>query len=316
MSLFRKFFLIFALIGAFCLFSSASFAESELSGSYSCESLLMEGESFEALELYPSGCTLEIYESGEAYLTLAERGFDCRWLREGERFSLQLAGKSYGGTARDGLIRLDMDGIVFSFLRSGSSMPSVPETPLIADAESGGLSLWNGDWYGQWRIFNAGGDWLELDGQSYDLFARVHIGDDGTGSMLLWDEELSLQEPMAELELGIVGYSEDVMGAAMVEGGWFWQMEPEGGMWGFGSNIAGFDRLIALENAHYESSEGSFDFTLLLRPWGCLWDDVADVDEASLPFYYYDWYLPMLEQGQAMPSSFDDEVLTGSSAGQ
>ena len=315
MSIFRKSIAFFLLAAVLCMFPAAAFAEEDITGLYSCELLNMDGESYPASEVYLSGCTLTLSERGKATLIIDGKSLFCQWRQEGERFILSLASERFEGSVSDGLIHMDMDGIGFYFLREGALMPQLAQSGLADAADNGGLALWNGDWYGQWRIFNASGRWAEFDGQGFDLFARILVSDEGRGSMLIWDEKLSADDPMAEFELGIVGWGENVMGAAMVEGGWFWQMEPESGRWGFGSNIAGFDRLIALEKAHYESDEGSFDFTLLLRPWGLSWDDVAEIDPASLPIHYFDWYLPTVEQGKGMPSAFECVTTSGESAG-
>ena len=50
---------------------------------------------------------------------------------------------------------------------------------------------------------------------------------------------------------------------------------------------------------------GSFDYELVLRPWGALWDDVPAEDLKAKPYFYEDWYLPLVEAGAAMPSAID-----------
>ncbi len=46
-------------------------------------------------------------------------------------------------------------------------------------------------------------------------------------------------------------------------------------------------------------SGGSFVYTIYL-PWGMDWEDVRAADESLLPYYYDDWYLPLIEAGGSM----------------
>ena len=50
--------------------------------------------------------------------------------------------------------------------------------------------------------------------------------------------------------------------------------------------------MLVVDAAHYASDEGSFDYTIVLRPWGTVWSDVESVASELLPYYYNDWYLP------------------------
>ena len=42
---------------------------------------------------------------------------------------------------------------------------------------------------------------------------------------------------------------------------------------------------------------------MYLRPWGSLWPD----EEDRLPYYYEDWYLPLIESGEEMPDVLGPE---------
>ena len=37
------------------------------------------------------------------------------------------------------------------------------------------------------------------------------------------------------------------------------------------------------------------DCYFILRPWGTYWHDVEFDSPDNLPYYYYDWYLPLLD---------------------
>ena len=52
---------------------------------------------------------------------------------------------------------------------------------------------------------------------------------------------------------------------------------------------------------HYDAveSEGGFSFEIFLRPWGSLWPG----KENEIPYYYEDWYLPLIRAGSAIPEA-------------
>ena len=54
------------------------------------------------------------------------------------------------------------------------------------------------------------------------------------------------------------------------------------------------------EDDFYDNDEDEHLYDIYLRPWGTYWDDVTEED---LPYYYYDWYLPLIESGESMPDS-------------
>ena len=59
--------------------------------------------------------------------------------------------------------------------------------------------------------------------------------------------------------------------------------------------------------APYEDSTMKLDCYFFLRQWGTLWDDVYADDPNNMPYYYEDWYLPLIE---------DDEVVAPRTIGK
>ena len=58
---------------------------------------------------------------------------------------------------------------------------------------------------------------------------------------------------------------------------------------------------------HYYAENGSFDYQIILRPWGYVWDDVIPNGEIPLPYYYFKWYLPALSTNEPMPDEVEFE---------
>ena len=65
----------------------------------------------------------------------------------------------------------------------------------------------------------------------------------------------------------------------------------------------------------YEDGEDEFYYEVYLRPWGQLWDDFAADYPDDVPYYYDDWYLPLVESGSAMPDVVGGEAVPSGSGG-
>lgn len=297
----KIFFLIYALLLSAVLTACAAPAPDVNAGVYTCVELSDGEESYPAGEIYPVGCSLELMSGGEAVLSINGSPIAASWQLDGEKLSLDAAGLIYGGSLSEGCIQIELaEGLLHSFLLSGAEMEEKGiDGQADREHEARGMEL-----YGFWRVHEAEGDWAQLSGQSFDLFGRVEPGEDGMSSLVLWDERLSYAEPMARLELS-TPFGEEGLDTAELTGGWFWLMEVDGGSWSFSSAAPDIPGLIYLDKAQYKSEEGSFSFSLCLRPWAWLWDDVAAADPSMLPYWYYDWYLPLVENSGSMPDSFE-----------
>jgi len=165
-----------------------------------------------------------------------------------------------------------------------------------APAETAGTEAVNalaGDWYGWWKMVNTSGDWAWMDGYWWDCCAEVE--EDGAElRLLLWDEDLP-----KETLLAILYIQSGKDGAPRCTGGEFLSaiMEEDGCKIELRQN--GGEKFLTI-TGHYDATvkNGSFDYSIYLRPWGQRWEDAED-DE--LPYYYESWYLPLIEDGKEMP---------------
>lgn len=180
-----------------------------------------------------------------------------------------------------------------------------------SEASAGGddaISFWRGDWYGWWIIRDAEDAWEDADGIWWDAFARIAVGPDGSGALVLWDEDYTYDSPLAMLTLKVTdGSSED--GALAGDSGYFIDAPINPEEWTVDAAECYFskwDHMIDIEG-HYDdpAGDGSFDYEIVLRPWGMRWDDVMEDEPNNLPYYYEDWYLPLIEDGEEMPEVFD-----------
>ena len=162
-----------------------------------------------------------------------------------------------------------------------------PESTRTPEEELRSLA---GDWYGWWHIRHATGDWAGKYGYFWDCCAE--IGADG--AMLLWDETLPKDNFLAETTIlpGTGGFS--CRGGSMLDK----EREPENWELLLAEDKAG--PLLTIRG-RYESveSKGGFSYEIFLRPWGSEWPGSAN----EVPYYYEDWYLPLIRAGKEMPDT-------------
>ena len=167
------------------------------------------------------------------------------------------------------------------------------DTAGTVDAEQ--LEYWNGYWYGWWVGGDAAGEYEYMQGLYFDCCASVELDKNGEGTVTIWDEMLPKSSPFGIAEVKMTSDGEggsileqtsgEVMHTDLNESAWTFVIDSE------------YDHMIKILGT-YTDEEGSFGYVFFLRPWGMKWDDVP-ADDA--PYYYEDWYLPLLEDGVTVP---------------
>ena len=145
----------------------------------------------------------------------------------------------------------------------------------------------SGDWYGWWRMYSTSGDWAHMYGYWWDCCAEIK-----DGRMLLWDEDLPKDNFLAEAELSIHG--DDIR----CKSGSFLDRELKSGSWEITLSEDDCGTLMTISGKYDAVGKGGFSCRIFLRPWGSKW---PEDDEDKLPYYYTDWYLPLIEEGKDMP---------------
>ena len=142
-----------------------------------------------------------------------------------------------------------------------------------------------GNWYGWWKIEDSQG---EMPVTWYDCCAVFEAQEDGTVLMTLWDEDGSRTDPLSQVRFK----PED---DAMVSlSGYFVAMEIRGGQW----ILTESDPAILIPDIDHNAEGENFRATVYLRRWGQSW---SSTPAEQRPFYYEDWYLPLLKQKAEMP---------------
>lgn len=143
-------------------------------------------------------------------------------------------------------------------------------------------------WYGWWKMSSASGDWKHMDGYWWDCCAELVSREDAQ-LLSIWDEDIGKSAGLAGIRL--------VPGSA-AEAESMFMLDAES-LENFSYKLSSddFGQLMHI-NGKYRSvtHKGGFSFEMILRPWGSRWDA-----SEYLPYYYKDWYLPLIEAGSDMP---------------
>lgn len=164
------------------------------------------------------------------------------------------------------------------------------------------LDWWNGDWYGWWIVTGGDGDYEDWNNEWWDCCANISIGADYTGNVIIWDEDLPKDNALSEASVSLNSAGTGEFGTLTSESGYFIDSELAHADWIVDPGLMDYDNLICIDG-WYEDENGSFKYTMYLRPWGTLWDDVAADDPDDLPYSYESWYLPLVNAGKAMPDT-------------
>ena len=184
---------------------------------------------------------------------------------------------------------------------SDSTKSNAANTSASAAVDDELIDWWNGDWYGWWTMTGCSGKYEDLNGMWWDICGNIEIGDDYIGTVTLWDEFFTKSDPMviASVSLSDDGISEH--GTLMSEGGYFDYMSLEYGDWIVDTGLDEFEGMIHI-GGYYEDEEGTYYYDIYMCPWGFSWENLG---EEFMPYYYYEWYLPLIEAGEAMPDSIE-----------
>ena len=191
------------------------------------------------------------------------------------------------------------------------------DTTLPAPTGDALLDWWNGAWYGWWTMTGCSGAYESMSGQWWDACAVIDIGSDYTGTVTIWDEDYSRADPMLQVSVTLNSAGVGEHGTVMSESGYFTNLPLEHADWiidpAINSRFPDVENMICIEG-WYEDGDDEFYYEVYLRPWGQLWDDFAADYPDDIPYYYDDWYLPLVESGSSMPDVVGGEAVSSNSA--
>lgn len=165
----------------------------------------------------------------------------------------------------------------------GSSYALAPDTGTAEDMPT--------DWYGWWKMDRTSGDWSKMYGYFWDCCAVLSVEEGDRARLLLWDEDLSREILLADAVLS------EKNGELKALSGSFLDRELSDSDWSVAKTEDDCGTLLTIEGQYKAVGKGGFHYIVYLRPWGSLWPG----DEDEKPWYYEQWYLPLIEAGKPMP---------------
>ena len=191
---------------------------------------------------------------------------------------------------------------------AASSVPSSSSSSSSSDVEDNGDAVeveaigefGDSEWYGWWMVTDATGEFEEYDGAYFDCCANFEPTSEGYTLMSIWDEVYTDYNNNCIGEIYLEHYED--LGYSSVEGFFL-----------TGDDIASEGQVMVIpeaagvENALYitipvETADGGFTEEVFLREWGYEWDE----ELATTPTYYDSYFLPLMEDGEALPVNLDD----------
>ena len=266
-------------------------------GTYVGSTAEMWGAQMDIADLLGGNFVVELKEDGKCTVTAGKSSGPGTWTLEGDVITISDSTTTLVGTLKDGVMvfenvmDMEFSMVLYKIEKNDTAEISVS----AADTE-----WWNGDWYGWWAVSSCDGVYEDWENAWWDCCATVAVDEDGQGHLLLWDEDMPMDNPLADIELTVFekdGSGE--MGVAVTGDGYFMDMKISDGAFTIDPSQYSYENLLVLEG-WYETFLGSFYFEVCLRPWGQLWDDMIADDEGLAP-YYYDQYLQAIERGESAP---------------
>ena len=178
------------------------------------------------------------------------------------------------------------EGIEFTMMPKMDALSRPKEELTLND-----IGYWEGDYYGWWQFDNVITGNSAAQGNRWDCCMTLDVNADGTGTIIIWDEDYGKDDPIAEVAVTVTNYT----GATRIvsESGQFMGCEVAHADWLFYSDASNYKDTLNFW-AMYEDSDTKIDCRFFLRQWGTVWDDVKEWD---IPGYYESWYLPLIDNG-------------------
>lgn len=294
------------ILGGILAISLRSHADPNV-GTYIAVKAKQNGTEVDMQELFGGELVVKLQSRGKCTVTLGEKKGSGQWTLDGNRLTIDDGAATFTGTLKNDRMTLkNLMGYDFYLTRDGKGISDSSETNTSSSIFSKDTTLtdwWDGDWYGWWMMSSCDKEYQELENQWWDCCATITLGKDDTGHILIWDEDLPHDNPLAEFDFVLSTEN----GQLTSQSGYFMDMELSEGQLVMNPTGSAYENLLAFDG-WYRDEKGSFYFEFYLRPWGQRWDDwVKDEGEDILPYYYKDFYLPAIEDGDLPPYDIAEE---------
>ena len=277
---------------------------------------------YDAADAGFGGFDIELKSGGKLTVYMDGDKNNGTWKLDGAAFTMSAGLMDVTGTLENGKLTLiDMYslGLTIIFYKDGVK-PAGSSDGGASSGGSGGnldgaLAWWDGEFYGYWVAEKASGDLKNLEGGVWDCYAVIDVDSDGTATMYIWDDEIDIATAKIKIDpeggVAPMGSAKSIGGEAFDEplGDADWIIVPTyDGYEDYYGNIK-FDDFMEIEGVADENDY--LRYTIVLRPWGLLWDDVpAD----QRPPFYEEWYKGGGLYNEPLLDILNDALFNGKSA--
>lgn len=266
---------------------------------------------------------LELKSGGKGKLEMDDESFSFKWELDDTDLLIIQQGDEYEGTLEDDIIVIDINGMEYTYILEGSDAEEeweeqqeeegtrpaapVPDAPVAdapaateapaapAEADPSSLEYWAGDWYGWWVVSEVYEGDPDDVGQWWDCCASLEIDRYGNATMILWDEDGSRNDALAEIYMDVSIVDGDVAEFCST-GGYFGGENVGYEQWNCRSDDDEYDQTFWISSTYNDGEGLHFDYNIYMRPWGVMWDDIEANEPGLLPGYY-DWYQEVIAYG-------------------
>ena len=128
--------------------------------------------------------------------------------------------------------------------------------------------------------------------------------------MLLWEQNFPKTNPLGEISLNIdADRSESEYGCAVSTGGRFYTGPVEDGSFVIDPAEADYPDRLRFDGEITDENGDTFSYSVCIRPWGMLWDDVKAECPEELPRNYHNWYIALINAGKPIPDVLPEDSL-------
>ena len=278
----KKFLLVFTLILSLCLSLAGCGEAPGEAGKYNCT-----GYSYKGLRIFDSsfsqsGSSITLGKHGRGSFSHEGVSGEISWFSGGEYLEIKIGDKSYEGSIKNGVIELGITDELHVFF----DWDQLPQNEQENSSQS---------FYGIFSISDSQGSMPET---WTDCCARIDFVN-SQPELRIFDEDGSFENPMAQAYLDVKD------GVFYTLGGSFWYDELKEGQWVLDFKGGDYPQSLCLEGKSLDKDGAEFGYTIFLRPWGVLWDDMIEINPKYRPYHYEDFYLPLIEDNKPMPDKIE-----------
>lgn len=165
-------------------------------------------------------------------------------------------------------------------------------------------SWWEGEWYGRWMVFDGTGYYVDYIDYSFDCCMVIEPYE-GDHLISIWDEDFNSYEENCLAEVLVeIDLDKNEAVSLYDSKNYFWDGGVGSGDWVIDAEYAGVENMLLFESSYTDTNGDYLEYGVLLTKWGHEWNEE---DSAAAPYYYEDYFLPLMEQGKQLPSVFDPE---------